>query len=100
LHHSHHLSRHELGALLIAGEIEAVQRHAFLPDVAELTPYPQPHGEASHSRHHLGYGRRARKDLHVDERVGREAARHLGRKCGRQDDHRERSEDESHEATS
>src|SRR5688500_18788019 len=99
LHHAHHLSRDELGALLVNGEVEALQRHPFFAHVAKLTAHAESEGNVSHRADDFGDGRRTRDDLHVDERVRRPLAGWLRSESSGERESYETDEEESHDAS-
>jgi hypothetical protein len=79
LDHAHHLSRYELVALLVTGEIKLREWLPFATDVTELAANSEGAGEVAHGADDIHDGRRVRKNLGVDERVGWEFASRLRR---------------------
>src|SRR5690242_10114527 len=75
--HSHHLTRHELVALLITREIELLERLPLAPDMTELTTDAEVAGEIPHCPDDVDHRRRLGNHLRVDQGVGGKFASRL-----------------------
>ena len=95
-----HLAGDEFCAFLVNREIEPLERHPLLADVAELAPNTQAGRDIAHRADDLHYRSVVRKDFRVDERVGRPFPRGLAGEVAGQGDQREPDEGRSHSETS
>jgi len=86
--------------LFVLGEIELLERHAFLAHVAERAPHAEAEGEVPHYAHDLDDWRGAGDHFDVDERIRREPPRRLRRGRSTENEGTHADDEESHREAS